>query len=389
MWSVQCGLSLLAAKPSLHKNTPHRYVPNTFPSRTSAPPAAVERTYDDKKADTLAGLQREYETFFNPMEDEQYTPDFEFADPMISYTGRDAHRSNVDMLSGSSALGRLLFSDCSLVMHNSTTAPGAAALTTRWTLAFRFNLLPWKPLARFTGVSEYTLDPDARLSRQQDYWDSVNLVPGGGYATKPSIAALLDLLAQLAPTDTAQAASGRELPYVLLRRAGKYEVRRYPQHISVETEYERRVDAFGTLGAYTGGANEAMQELKPYVPALMSIPGEANAASSPKVMRWPMLVPALERGAAPPPRPSGRLEGFAALAPQRTQVVAVLAFSDPTTEPTVRGYAKYLRTLVEEDGLKVDEEADVGGLRLAQYDALNSFKTRRNEVWLTLSEHPW
>ena len=44
---------------------------------------------------------------------------------------------------------------------------------------------------------------------------------------------LLDLLAQLAPTDTAQAASGRELPYVLLRRAGKYEVRRYPQHVAV------------------------------------------------------------------------------------------------------------------------------------------------------------
>ena len=48
---------------------------------------------------------------------------------------------------------------------------------------------------------------------------------------------------------------------MLLRRTADYEVRRYPVHVSIGTPYERRIDAFGTLGAYTNGANEAGTEL--------------------------------------------------------------------------------------------------------------------------------
>jgi hypothetical protein len=117
-------------------------------------------------------------------------------------------------------------------------------------------------------------------------------------------------------------------------------------------------------------------------------------------------------------------------------VVAVLSFSDPTTEEVTRGYARMLKSLVQvshsqnrlrgagaaimrrsrtraaslthvltrlpflsttipspypllprnqTDGLTV-ADAD---LRLAQYDAVNSLKQRRSEVWLELSEHPW
>lgn len=32
---------------------------------------------------------------------------------------------------------------------------------------------------------------------------------------------------------------------------------------------------------------------------------------------------------------------------------------------------------------------DDGVFRLAQFDALNSLKTRRSEVWIELEEHPW
>ena len=348
-----------------------------------------DSAFEEKKKSTIDALKQEYESFFKPMKDQIYDPDFQFLDPLTTYTGRQAHKNNVEMLSGSSAIGRILFSDCSLVMHDASSDSGSNSLTTRWTLGFRFNLLPWKPMAQFTGVSEYTLDGNARLLRQQDFWDSVNLEAGGEYASKSKLGALLDLLQQFAPGEqSALAASERELPYQLLRRARKYEVRRYPQHIAVETEYDRRVDAFGTLGAYTGGANEASTQLVPYVPALMSIP-RAGDSKGAKVMRWPMLVPAVERDAAPPPRPSGRLDGFASLAPHPTQVVAVLSFSDPTTEPTVRGYATYLRSLVEQDGLSVDEDFESGAFRLAQYDALNSFKTRRSEVWIPLRDHPW
>ena len=70
----------------------------------------------------------------------------------------------------------------------------------------------------------------------------------------PQQAGLTDLLKQLAPSNTnaAQQASAKELPYVLLRRAAAraglnvgYEVRRYPQHVSIATEYYSRLDAFG------------------------------------------------------------------------------------------------------------------------------------------------
>lgn len=117
----------------------------------------------DRKAALVAGLKREYSSFFNPMEMELYDPQVTFDDPMISFTGADKFKANVDMLSGGSAVGKLLFSDCGLVMH-SCTEDGERALTTRWTLQFRFKLLPWKPLAQFTGVSQYTLDGEATAS---------------------------------------------------------------------------------------------------------------------------------------------------------------------------------------------------------------------------------
>ena len=113
------------------------------------------------------------------MEEELYSADVTFEDPLISLSGVDAYRRNVNMLAGTTLMGKLCFSDCGLVMHNvSETADGG--LQTRWTLQFCFKLLPWQPVARFTGVSRYTLDSECRVLSQKDYWDSVNLQPGGG-----------------------------------------------------------------------------------------------------------------------------------------------------------------------------------------------------------------
>jgi hypothetical protein len=60
-----------------------------------------------------------------------------------------------------------------------------------------------------------------------------------------------------------------------------------------------------------------------------------------------MMVPALERDTPPPPKPSGRLDGFAKLEMVPSHVVAVISFSDPTTEEVTRGYARMLKSLVE------------------------------------------
>ena len=374
-------------------------------AEASAKPGTVDAAF--AKTAVMEGLRREYNSFFQPMEDDLYNPDVSFNDPLISLTGVEAFRNNVNMLAGENAFGRTCFSDCGLVMHNVTeTVDGG--LETRWTLQFRFKLLPWTPMARFTGVSRYTLDANCKILAQQDFWDSVNLQPGGDYAPASKLAGFTDLLAQLAPggVGSAQQASTKELPYVLLRRAAPrdglpgYEVRRYPQHVSVATDYLQRIDAFGTLGAYTNGANEASLEIKPYVPSLMSVPYDMRSMEQikddsldlkppeePKTMRWPLAVPAMSEAA--PPRPNDRLDSFVNLELMPSRTVAVLTFSDPTTEPTVRGFHGLLSSYLKADGLVAARGEDREQFRLAQFDALNSFGSRRSEIWIDLEEHPW
>lgn len=92
------------------------------------------------------------------MEMEFYDKSVTFEDPLISLTGPEAYKKNVEMLAGSNPVGKLLFSDSALTMHSVTVGPKPEQLSTRWTLQFRFRLLPWAPLAQFTGISQYTLN---------------------------------------------------------------------------------------------------------------------------------------------------------------------------------------------------------------------------------------
>ena len=89
-------------------------------------------------------------------------------------------------------------------------------MRTRWTLSFVFAALPWRPVAYFTGVSEYVIDDDAaRVVAQRDYWDSLGLpscasaAPGAApdtyAAARRRLASLADLVAQLAPLDASPA----------------------------------------------------------------------------------------------------------------------------------------------------------------------------------------
>lgn len=41
-----------------------------------------------------------------------------------------------------------------------------------------FKALPWQPTPCFTGISDYTINDQARVVRQVDFWDSINLVDG-------------------------------------------------------------------------------------------------------------------------------------------------------------------------------------------------------------------
>ena len=137
--------------------------------RSLAVPEAA--TFSERRDLLVEGLRREYDSLFQPMEEELYNEAVTFADPLIELAGVAAYKNNVNMLAGLTPFGRLAFSDGLLRCHAVELDADDSKLTTRWTLQFRFRLLPWQPLCRFTGVSRYTLDGRARVLRQQDYWD--------------------------------------------------------------------------------------------------------------------------------------------------------------------------------------------------------------------------
>eukprot|EP00439_Symbiodinium_sp_Y106_P057488 s856_g8.t1 len=178
-------------------------------------------------------LAREYRSFFRPFEAEFYDEDVSFKDPLNNLAGKDSYKANVEMLSGDSFVGNLLFSDGFIDLHGVEEVPGQPTrLRTRWTLGFVFKLLPWKPRALFSGVSEYEIDAQsAKVLRQRDYWDTLSLQQGGEYVPEPPLSGLKDLVSQLLPSalkpaEAREPAVAEEAGWELLRRAAAYRIYR-------------------------------------------------------------------------------------------------------------------------------------------------------------------
>jgi len=210
-------------------------------------------------------LRREYISFFNPMERQYYREDVVFQDPLTELSGIDAYQNNVDMLSGRTWLGKILFSDASINLHSveggKVTLNGdkveVSNIVTRWTLRFCFQALPWKPTARFSGISVYQVEAAGsegiRIKQQNDYWDSINLQSDSSYVAADKSVGLKDFLDQLKPSDLEAPGAAPEVPYELLRRGNGYDVRRYPSFTAAKLQYERRDEGYGTLGSFTQG----------------------------------------------------------------------------------------------------------------------------------------
>jgi len=340
-------------------------------------------------------LEREYISFFNPMKTEFYASDVTFVDPLTSLSGVSSYQANVDMLAGRTLLGKILFRDANIVLHSvsggEVQEDGTISdITTRWTLRFTFQILPWAPTAVFTGISQYHVKPDnetrVKIYSQKDYWDSINIMKGRYEPVSKSIA-FSDFLDQLNPNKNlgvAPSAMGRELPYQLLRRGNGYEVRRYPSFAAAVIEYDRRDEGYELLGSFS-------REMNPLSPAIMEV--STSSTERKKYMRWPLMyeqtpgnevvVPAnlLEKAMQ-----SSSVD--IQTVPER--VVAVGVFDDALTEPAVRAINASLRAAFERDGLVAQEESS-NFLMFAQYDAVYSMGKRKAEVWITLTDngHPW
>jgi len=163
------------------------------------------------------------------------------------------------MLSGENFMGNFLFEDGFIDLHAVEDVPGnATRLRTRWTLGFTFKLLPWKPKALFTGVSEYVIHPESALVlSQRDYWDTLSLEGGGSYTPEAPGAGLADLAAQLLPENLRppegqEPAAATATNWSLLRRAKAYRIYR---------DNDGEVFALEAPG-YEGGLEGVEQELQ-------------------------------------------------------------------------------------------------------------------------------
>ena len=233
------------------------------------------------------------------------------------------------MLAGRTLLGSILFKDTSINLHSINSTDDK--ITTRWTLRTTVKAIPWQPTARFTGISEYTVR-DNKILSQVDYWDSINLV-NGAYKQASTIDAIKDFVSQLQDSRGNAELAFPELPYELLRRGMRYEVRRYPETIVAETEYDQRPEGYDRLGSYAGGSNSESRKLNAFSPTVISIRDDDQKRR--KLMSWPLSfatpMSKLNADSFPPSTISG-----VTINQRRSRVVAVARFDVAATEPVVR-----------------------------------------------------
>ena len=374
-------------------------------------------------------LEREYVSFFQPMQTEYYADDVTFTDPLTSLSGVTSYQQNVDMLASRTLLGKVLFKDASIVLHSVTggTVTGGAdpdpdqqqqqpkkttiaQIQTRWTLRMCLKVLPWQPTARFTGVSLYDVQPGGSegviITGQTDYWDSINMVQddddddqdtgrrraAGTYQKVDKVLALQDFLQQLQSENGQAQAAGPEVPYSLLRRGKGYEIRRYPSYHLATIQYDRRDEGYDLLATITKG-------IQPLAPAIMEVPTEAEnkTTTTPKRMSWPISYAAPGQS-VPPPVPDQIVEKLqdplwgngCTVTTRPSTVVAVGSFSDASVAPVVNKADTALRHACTRDGITIPATS-ASSVKFAQYDAIFSLGKRRGEVWIDLEEggHPY
>jgi Uncharacterized conserved protein (DUF2358)/SOUL heme-binding protein len=329
-------------------------------------------------------LYKEYTSFFTTLDTKFYSDDVAFIDPITKFTGIQKYKDNIDMIAGRTGLGKILFEDASIVLHNIVQTK-KKEIQTRWTLQVTFKALPWKPRCKFTGVSVYTLTDAGIVARQDDFWDSANLKKGK-YGVVGLADGLKDLAGQLQQEISAEM-SAPEMPYELLRRASRYEVRRYPSNIVAETVYDQRPEGYDRLGSYAGGSNVNDARVPYYSPTLMRIADVDGKRV--KKMSWPLVYsfpgrPLPDISTLPEPTiPRVIISEAPGI------VVAVTRFQIAATEPNVRGFTGQLLSDINEDGMSATADCLNGDCIVGQYDAIFSLNKRRNEVWVVLENHPW
>ena len=163
-------------------------------------------------------------------------------------------------------------------------------------------------------MSRWTLDNEtARILKQDDFWDSANLI-NGSYRRVSLLGAVTDVLGQIFGPGELAPDGARVLPYEVLRRSKGYEVRRYPAHSRAVANFTLDKAGLSRLSAYTRGRNAAGEAVTTALPIFIQLP-DANAADAdaaddeaddgdgPRAVMSMVLAPADQ---PPPPEPAAQ-----------------------------------------------------------------------------------
>jgi len=358
------------------------FTPRSTSLASTPPPTTPPTSLNSlqSQASTLRKIiAKEYSTFFQPIYPEYYSPTVSFTDPMVSFTGLSKYESNIATIGGRNLLGSLLFgpSDSRIILHTitggdvtsaSSSSPSFTDIVTRWTLTATFK--PTQSRIIFTGISTYNVklqNDKVIVSDQLDSWDSINLQPGGTYLPVSTLSGIKDFVDQAFVKGPSQKVSDSEIPYLTVRRAKDYTVRKYPASTWIQIPYDRREEGYEKLGRVVKG-----YENKVLKPCRFDI-NDKNSDS--KIMSW-----CIGYGDDPsiPPSIQTSLQSFSATiqtSPERT--VAVLNIPEATPN-TVKTAEQQLIKYLETDGLTPSPSSS---LVFAQYDEVFKMGKRRVEVW--------
>src|SRR6188472_2212450 len=160
-----------------------------------------------------------------------------------------------------------------------------------------------------------------------------------------------------------------EAPYDLVRRDGRFELRRYPSIPVARTRiHGGRNQSFKRLFRFISGENERNEKIAMTTPVLFEI-------SAPNRMSFFMPAAAQARGVPEPASDDVELDQ------QRGDQIAVVRFGGPMREESERRAVEELRTWLQAEGLECHGEP-----LIAYYDSpMIPGPFRRNEAMIPIA----
>eukprot|EP00190_Bangiopsis_sp_CCMP1999_P003445 CAMPEP_0198734092 /NCGR_PEP_ID=MMETSP1475-20131203/50344_1 /TAXON_ID= ORGANISM="Unidentified sp., Strain CCMP1999" /NCGR_SAMPLE_ID=MMETSP1475 /ASSEMBLY_ACC=CAM_ASM_001111 /LENGTH=359 /DNA_ID=CAMNT_0044497499 /DNA_START=97 /DNA_END=1176 /DNA_ORIENTATION=- len=314
---------------------------------------------EDLKNDLRKSLAPQLLDENEPVDTSIYTDDVLFLDPLNNFRGAKKQANNIQMLKKSPIMTSVGFD-----LHSIWIDEKKEAVMTRWTLKLKFMLLPWQPILRFTGTSEYGLNDELLVERHIDKWDSIN------NNTPLSLEAVRDLIKEMTRAEAFQP-TGSIVPWKLIRRDVRgFEIRKLEPVTMASCSYTHRGEGIARLDSYFDGANEEMGRVPRSKPLLLKFPSGLSDTDS------KMMLSAIDMEKAPRSNtPQVKLENF----PRMT--FAAMSFKDPIVPSVAAQQEKKLQNIISQDGYNRKSSEVI----FAQYNAVFSLPWMRwNEVWIPL-----